>query len=25
MLWRREDIKAKPIDNTLFENQVDFE
>jgi len=24
-LWRREDIKAKPIDNTLFENQVDFE
>ena len=24
-LWRQEDIKAKPIDNTLFENQVDFE
>ena len=25
MLWRKEDTKAKPIDNTLFENQVDFE
>ena len=25
MLWRQEDTKAKPIDNTLFENQVDFE
>jgi nicotinamide riboside transporter PnuC len=24
-LWRQEDTKAKPIDNTLFENQVDFE
>lgn len=25
MLWRQEDTEAKPIDNTLFENQVDFE
>jgi hypothetical protein len=25
MLWRQEDPKSKPIDNTLFENQVDFE
>jgi len=25
MLWRQEDTKSKPIDNTLFENQVDFE
>ena len=25
MLWRKEDPKSKPVDNTLFENQVDFE
>jgi hypothetical protein len=25
MLWRQEDPKSKPVDNTLFENQVDFE
>jgi nicotinamide riboside transporter PnuC len=23
--WKKEDPKSKPVDNTLFENQVDFE
>jgi hypothetical protein len=23
--WKKEDPKSKPVDNTLFESQVDFE